>query len=611
MNISTLVRSSIALLLLSTFASAQPKLIHYWHFNNTPSGVHVGALNADYSTLGNAFVAFDPVPGVVSDTGYMDNVAGDTINARQSAPAGNGIRTRNPSDSMQFVWVLPTTHYKNIILTWETQSSSVASGPHFQNFDYSLDGGTTYTSEGLTVLQDSAGLAWGGPVAVNLTPITGANNNNTFVFRIRLSPPNTGGSGNNRYDNITVEGDTIITTGGPTAPSSPGIAASSLTANSWTGDSVVTVRWTKATSTSSTIAGYSYMWDHTPTGIPDTIVDGNDTSATKHISQGRNWYFHLLSVDATGLASLAVHFGPINVDTAEPAPPQIDFSSSVQGAWSAATRDSIHWKITPTDTAGLNNIMGYAVIWSQSATTTPDTIVTTALDHAVQTPLTDGVWYAHLRSADSAKHWSATTHYGPIRIDHKAPTAKISITGHAAATTSKTVSLVITASDSGSGVATLQLSNDGTVYAAPMLYTANVSSWDLSGDGGSSTAGIKHVYLKILDSAGNSSAVTMDSIRYAPTDVSEFNVLPSSNALTVFPNPASSTCTIQFNSAMDGTQSSLRLYDALGREVMNVLGGIVRGNSAVIDATRLPVGVYAVRWATDRVIRSSTITVVK
>jgi hypothetical protein len=38
-------------------------------------------------------------------------------------------------------------------------------------------------------------------------------NNPKLVFRVTLGTPNTGSSGNNRFDNITVEGDTLTATG--------------------------------------------------------------------------------------------------------------------------------------------------------------------------------------------------------------------------------------------------------------------------------------------------------------------------------------------------------------------------------------------------------------
>jgi len=42
---------------------------------------------------------------------------------------------------------------------------------------------------------------------LDLRSIPAINNNRKFVLRIDFSAPNTGSKGNNRFDNITVEGD--------------------------------------------------------------------------------------------------------------------------------------------------------------------------------------------------------------------------------------------------------------------------------------------------------------------------------------------------------------------------------------------------------------------
>jgi hypothetical protein len=192
------------------------KLIHYWHFNNTISGAHLGSIPADYSTLGNASVIYKPVHGGGSDTlqSYIDNLAGDTINQRPGfggccGVANYAVRTRNPSDNMQFLWYIPTKKYQNIIIKYETQSSSTASGQHRQVFSYSIDSAMTFTTAGLPIAYDSAGIAW-GKVRLDLSSIPAVNNTGKLVLRMKFTAPNTGTSGNNRFDNITVEGDTII-----------------------------------------------------------------------------------------------------------------------------------------------------------------------------------------------------------------------------------------------------------------------------------------------------------------------------------------------------------------------------------------------------------------
>jgi|GEM_PF-745880 len=209
---------SFALLLFSNESQAQTKkLIHYWHFNNTITGAHLGVIPSDYSTLENASIIYKPVKVAgASDTinAYIDNLAGDTINQRPGyggccVVPNYAVRTRNPSDYMQFLWYIPTKKYQNIVIKYETQSSSTGSGQHRQVFSYSLDSALTFTTAGLPIAYDSAGLAW-GKVNLDLSSVPAVNNNGKLVFKMVFTAPNTGTSGNNRFDNITVEGDTII-----------------------------------------------------------------------------------------------------------------------------------------------------------------------------------------------------------------------------------------------------------------------------------------------------------------------------------------------------------------------------------------------------------------
>jgi hypothetical protein len=201
--------------------TVKKKMIHYWHFNNTlpaggAGGIHMSKIPADYSTLGHALVWYKAIGPIVlpADTGYMDNLVGDTINQRIGyggcCTGGNSaIRTRNPSDSMQFLWYIPTQTYQNIVITYENESSSTASGMHREVYDYSLDSGQTFMTTGLPVAFDSAGTGW-GKVTLDLTTLSAVNNTNKLVFRIRYTMPDISTSGNNRYDNITVEGDSIM-----------------------------------------------------------------------------------------------------------------------------------------------------------------------------------------------------------------------------------------------------------------------------------------------------------------------------------------------------------------------------------------------------------------
>jgi len=218
-NIASSVKQTFYINVANPYVNtSSAKMIHYWHFNNTlPADGSGGTLFdsqpiiADYSRLGGAAIVYKPLKGVVSDWGDIDNLVGDTINQRSGykdccGEVNNAVRTRNPSDSMEFLWYIPTTRYQNIVVKYETQLSSIKSGQHEQIFSYSLDSAATFINTGLPVISNFADTIW-SLVTLDLRSIPAINNNRKFVLRIDFSAPNTGSKGNNRFDNITVEGD--------------------------------------------------------------------------------------------------------------------------------------------------------------------------------------------------------------------------------------------------------------------------------------------------------------------------------------------------------------------------------------------------------------------
>ena len=218
---------------------AQSTLVHYWNFNtlvaafNNPS---IPPLNADWSKLdaSKAQILYVREPGV-SPTyiGYIDNVAGgDSLNLRMGATAGQALRVRNPTDSMELRFLLPTTGYKNIVLKYALQSSSTTSGMLVQAFDYSVDGGTNWKtkSAGMTVngvnndTLDVTQAQYQSTTSFGLVTITfggdkSVENNPKLVFRIKFRgntatpPTGTAAKGNNRFDDVTLEGDATASVG--------------------------------------------------------------------------------------------------------------------------------------------------------------------------------------------------------------------------------------------------------------------------------------------------------------------------------------------------------------------------------------------------------------
>ncbi len=201
---------------------AASPLIHYWHFDSLNTAYHnpgIPNLPADFSVLtsGNPRIVYTLEPGTSTTYGgYIDNVAGDTLNERLGAIAGQALRVRNPSDSMELRFVIPTTGYHDIAFSYALESSSTTSGQLVEHFDYSPDGGTTWKSTALSVNGSNVdtldvtqlqfqGTSW-GLVSIGFGDDTTVNNNSNLIFRIKFSGNTSKTSGNNRFDNIAVEG---------------------------------------------------------------------------------------------------------------------------------------------------------------------------------------------------------------------------------------------------------------------------------------------------------------------------------------------------------------------------------------------------------------------
>jgi hypothetical protein len=227
MNKKLLLLLAFCALLSANEGFAQGTLIHYWHFNNFADSLHtdntsadggIRGIKADFSIHDTnvAQIRYSKVAGTATSySTYIDTFTApagdhDTFNARMSVPAGWALRVRNPSDAMQLLFYVPTVHYKNILLKYAVERSNAA-GMTGQQFDYSVDSAVTWRTTGLTTttytVRDTFGL-----VGISFGSDTDVNNNAKLVFRVRFVGSNTGTSGNNRFDNVTVDGDSIIAT---------------------------------------------------------------------------------------------------------------------------------------------------------------------------------------------------------------------------------------------------------------------------------------------------------------------------------------------------------------------------------------------------------------
>lgn len=223
----------IAAIACSSVANAQTSLLHYWSFNSITARVNIPApaIKADFSYLdtNKAIVQYAVIPGTpqayidsintaTGSNGAYDNVGGDTVNVRLGYPKSNALRVRNPTWSSELRIYMPTTSYSSIAVKYALQSSG--SGQKVEDIAYSTDSGATWKnrSSGLTVngsnvdtldctqsKYQQSGTTF-GLVAIGFGADATVNNNPKLVLRIRFHNQSSTFTGNNRFDNLSVEG---------------------------------------------------------------------------------------------------------------------------------------------------------------------------------------------------------------------------------------------------------------------------------------------------------------------------------------------------------------------------------------------------------------------
>ena len=182
---------SLTFALLLVFTASQAALadeLAVWNFNDSD-------LNVDHGS------------GTLTSNLNVANIlfaAGTANNARQGDPAGQALSlqggTGNANNGRNLTFNVSTVGFSNIIVSFATQGTST--GFNSNQFQYSLDGinfidfGSPYTPA----------TAFGTlPLVFTLTAIVGLNNNPNAAFRIVFNGATTS-TGNNRIDNIVVEG---------------------------------------------------------------------------------------------------------------------------------------------------------------------------------------------------------------------------------------------------------------------------------------------------------------------------------------------------------------------------------------------------------------------
>jgi hypothetical protein len=176
------------LIFLATSQAARADELAVWNFNDSD-------LNVDHGS------------GTLTSNLNVVNIlfaAGTTNNARQGDTAGQALSlqggTSNANNGRNLTFNVSTFGFSNIIVSFATQGTST--GFNNNQFQYSLDG-INFVDFGPPY---APATAFGTlPLVFSLAAIVGLNDNPNAAFRIIFNGA-TSSTGNNRIDNIVVEG---------------------------------------------------------------------------------------------------------------------------------------------------------------------------------------------------------------------------------------------------------------------------------------------------------------------------------------------------------------------------------------------------------------------
>ena len=194
-----LVAGVVALWGLATPLLAQDddlELLHYWSFN-------------DPEEEGNPWpapVSPDAGSGVLTytfDPGSLNDFGGTTTNARLGESAGSTFTAAGSSQNGSHVdLAVPVGGFEDIVLSYASRGTGTGFSTH--EIQYSTDGGASFEAIQTFTGRNDTGSSF-DLLEVDFSGLDMVSDNPDFVIRITVDGA-TSGSGNNRFDNITVEG---------------------------------------------------------------------------------------------------------------------------------------------------------------------------------------------------------------------------------------------------------------------------------------------------------------------------------------------------------------------------------------------------------------------
>ena len=173
-------------------ASAQ-SVLHYWNFNDPVENGNPWSEPVE-ATIGEGVITFS------FNEGSLEDFGGTTTNAQEGDEAGASFAVVGEEQNGEhFDIEVSTTGDTGAQLAYATQGTST--GFNEQTISYSADGGSTFETHDTVTVPGSFELR-----SFDFSDVSELNDNPDVVFRVTVDGA-TSGSGNNRFDNITVTGD--------------------------------------------------------------------------------------------------------------------------------------------------------------------------------------------------------------------------------------------------------------------------------------------------------------------------------------------------------------------------------------------------------------------
>ncbi|MBW6498112.1 MAG: choice-of-anchor D domain-containing protein [Bacteroidales bacterium] len=192
----------MALMLLTISFKSNAAQIHYFNFNENVPASGINWTQPIPATIGSGELTYTFTQGV-SFAGTALNGNTSEVNGGSFCPVG-GVGQINNGE--HFILSIPTTGYEGISLSYATRRTST--GFTTQTIHYTLNGTEWVEFQVVDISTFENSWLASQIITLNFSAITGVNNNPNFAIKFVLTGV-TSDAGNNRFDNISVNGTRI------------------------------------------------------------------------------------------------------------------------------------------------------------------------------------------------------------------------------------------------------------------------------------------------------------------------------------------------------------------------------------------------------------------